>query len=38
MLGFVALILGEAATGNGLVGQLEAYAKLFGLLGAESGF
>ena len=38
MLGFASLILIEAATGNGLVGQLETYAKFVGLLGANSGF
>ena len=38
MLGFANLILVEAATGHGLVAQLEAYAKFAGLLGANSGF
>lgn len=38
MLGFAAAILGEAATGAGIVGQLEAYAKWAGLLGPNSGF
>lgn len=38
MLGFAALILGEAATGNGLVGQLETYGKMLGMLGPNSGF
>lgn len=38
MLGFAAAILGEAATGAGVVGQLEAYAKWAGLLGPNSGF
>ena len=38
MLGFAALICIEAQTGLGLVGQLEAYAKFMGILGAQSGF
>ena len=38
MLGFAAAILVEAATGAGVVGQLEMYAKFSGLLGAQSGF
>jgi hypothetical protein len=38
MLGFAVLILGEAATGNGLVGQLESYGKMLGMLGPNSGF
>ena len=38
MLGFAAAILIEAATGVGMVGQLEGYAKALGLLGAQSGF
>lgn len=38
MVGFALAILIEAGTGNGVVGQLEVYAKAVGLLGAESGF
>ena len=38
MLGFATAILVEAATGAGVVGQLETYAKVAGLLGANSGF
>lgn len=38
MLGFLASTLVEAATGNGILGQLIMYGKLSGLLGAESGF
>jgi hypothetical protein len=38
MLGFASLILTEANTGSGLVGQLEMYAKFVGLLGTQSGF
>jgi hypothetical protein len=38
MLGFASAILIEAATGAGVVGQLEGYAKAAGLLGAQSGF
>ena len=38
MLGFASAILIEAATGAGIVGQLEGYAKAAGLLGAQSGF
>lgn len=37
-LGFLTLITVEAFTGNGLVGQMIAYGKLTGILGAESGF
>ena len=38
MLGFATAILVESATGAGVVGQLEFYAKAAGLLGAISGF
>ncbi len=38
MVGFALAILIEAATGNGVVAQLEGYAKAAGLLGAQSGF
>jgi hypothetical protein len=38
MLGFASAILVEAATGNGVVSQLEQYAKFAGLLGPQSGF
>ena len=38
MLGFAIAILVEAGTGAGVVGQLETYAKVAGLLGANSGF
>ena len=38
MLGFATAILVEAATGAGIINQLETYAKVAGLLGAESGF
>jgi hypothetical protein len=38
MVGFASAILIEAATGAGVVGQLEGYAKAAGLLGAQSGF
>ena len=38
MLGFAAAILVEAATGQGIIGQLIQYGKLSGLLGDMSGF
>jgi len=38
MLGFAALILVEAQSGLGLVGQLEAALKFAGVLGPHSGF
>lgn len=38
MLGFAAAVLGEAATGYGILPQLIFYFKTSGLLGAESGF
>ena len=38
MLGFAIAILIEAASGVGIVGQMESYAKLVGLLGPQSGF
>jgi hypothetical protein len=37
MLGFLAAIAVEAATGQGILGQLVLYGKWSGLLGAESG-
>lgn len=38
MTGFLAAVLVEAATGNGIIGQLFIYFKASGLLGADSGF
>eukprot|EP00873_Tetraselmis_striata_P035425 jgi/Tetstr1/455689/TSEL_042497.t1 len=38
MIGFLAAILVEAATGHGIIMQLVDFGKLTGLLGAESGF
>ncbi|MEW5316365.1 MAG: hypothetical protein WDW38_007743 [Sanguina aurantia] len=38
MMGFLAAILVEAATGNGIIGQCIGYVKASGLLGAKSGF
>lgn len=38
MLGFLSAVVVEAATGKGIISQLFMYAKLSGLLGAESGF
>lgn len=38
MIGFLAAILVEAGTGNGIIGQLIAFAKFTGLLGPMSGF
>lgn len=38
MLGFLAAITVEAATGKGILSQLIYYAKLSGLLGQQSGF
>lgn len=38
MTGFLAAVLVEAATGNGIIGQLFVYAKWSGLLGSDSGF
>lgn len=38
MVGFLAAVMVEAATGNGIIGQLIVYAKMSGLLGADSGF
>lgn len=38
MLGFLAAIVMEAATGDGILGQVLDYAKWTGLLGPESGF
>jgi hypothetical protein len=38
MVGFATAILVEAATGAGVVGQLETYAKVAGMLGPNSGF
>jgi hypothetical protein len=38
MLGFAAAILVEAATGNGIIGQVITYLKWSGALGERSGF
>lgn len=38
MLGFLAAVLVEAATGKGILMQIIMWLKLVGLLGAESGF
>lgn len=38
MLGFLAAVVVEAATGKGIIMQLIMWFKLMGLLGAESGF
>ena len=38
MLGFLAGIAVEAATGKGILSQCIYYAKLSGLLGPQSGF
>lgn len=38
MIGFLACIVVEAATGRGILGQLFLYFKLSGLLGENSGF
>lgn len=38
MVGFLAAVLVEAATGKGIILQLIMYFKLVGLLGVESGF
>ena len=38
MIGFAAAIIIEAATGQGIIGQLIGYGKLSGLLGDMSGF
>lgn len=38
MVGFLAAILVEAGTGNGILGQLIMWGKISGLLGAASGF
>lgn len=38
MLGFLAAVVVEAATGKGILMQLIMWFKLMGLLGAESGF
>lgn len=38
MMGFLSAVLVEAATGEGIIGQLFGYAKASGLLGADSGF
>lgn len=38
MLGFAVAIVVEAASGVGVIGQLESYAKLLGVLGPASGF
>ena len=38
MLGFLGVLLVEAATGRGIIGQGFMYAKMSGLLGEKSGF
>jgi len=38
MIGFLVAVLVEAATGQGIIGQLFGYAKWSGLLGKDSGF
>ncbi len=38
MMGFLIAVLVEAATGEGIIGQLFGYAKWSGLLGQDSGF
>lgn len=38
MMGFLASLIGEAATGYGILGQVVLWCKLVGLLGADSGF
>jgi hypothetical protein len=38
MLGFLAAVLVEAATGKGIILQVIMYLKLSGLLGPMSGF
>jgi hypothetical protein len=38
MLGFLAAVVVEAATGKGILMQLIMWFKLMGLLGAQSGF
>jgi hypothetical protein len=38
MVGFLAAVLVEAATGKGILMQLLMWGKFSGLLGAESGF
>ena len=38
MVGFALAVWLESFTGLGVVGQLELYGKLSGVLGAESGF
>eukprot|EP00798_Chlamydomonas_sp_ICE-L_P022795 gene22795-29963_t len=38
MLGFLASIVVEAATGKGILGQVIIYLKLSGALGDKSGF
>lgn len=38
MLGFLAAVLVEAATGKGIIMQIIMWLKLVGLLGAASGF
>jgi hypothetical protein len=38
MVGFLAAVLVEAATGRGILGQLILWGKISGLLGAASGF
>ncbi len=38
MMGFLAAILVEASTGDGILGQVFQYIKMSGLLGENSGF
>lgn len=38
MLGFLASIVVEAATGNGILGQIIFYLKAANVLGPDSGF
>ncbi len=38
MVGFLAAVLVEAGTGNGILGQLIMWFKITGFLGADSGF
>jgi hypothetical protein len=38
MIGFLAAVLVEAASGQGILGQLIIWFKVSGLLGSESGF
>eukprot|EP00898_Chlorokybus_atmophyticus_P001125 jgi/Chlat1/2012/Chrsp158S02304 len=38
MLGFLGAIIAEAATGNGIIGQVISYLKFVNVLGPQSGF